>query len=113
MSKNMNQFLGLNSFGKREDGTEMTHEEKYTTIVNAIGLNAFIPCIPATKEQIQEALKTDEHLNNIPLKKWDNMHCSVGYLFNAKLGINTYSLSQTVCALKQAASMWANETEVK
>lgn len=26
-----------------------------------------------TKEQLIEAIKTDEHLNNLPMKKWDAM----------------------------------------
>lgn len=107
---NINEYLGINSFGKKEDGTEMPHEEKYTAIVNAIGLKNCISYIPATKEEIQEALKTDEHLNNIPIKLWDREHAYFKREF-LRIGINVLSISGTVCTLKRAARMWAEMEE--
>lgn len=107
MSKNMNQYLGLNSFSKLPDGTELTHREKYGRVVNGIGLDTLIPLIPATLEQVKEALETGEgHLNEIPIKLWDNKVPVVRSLMHRKLGINVSSLSQGVCVLKEAAKQW-------
>jgi hypothetical protein len=99
------KFLKINSSNELENGKKLTHEEIYSSIVNSIGLKRCIIYLPATKEEIKKALKTDKHLNNIPLKKWDNQH----YSFKRELlriGINYSSLSDTVCTLKQAAKMY-------
>jgi hypothetical protein len=112
---NMNKYLGIDSFGKRPDGTEMTHHEKYSTLVNAIGLNKLIPFIPADLEQVKKALAEGEgHLNEIPIKLWDNKHTYVRSLAGQIIGERegskityTWSISQSVCLLKTAAKMWA------
>lgn len=104
------KFLKVDSHNRREDGTEMTHREKYSAIVNAIGLGTCVHYIPATKEEVVEALKTDEYLNNIPIKKWDDQHWFIKQeLF--RIGINAISLSDTVCVLKEAARMWATRED--
>lgn len=120
----INEFCGVNSLYERPDGTKITHTEMYTMIVNKVGLDNCKSFIPATKEQIIEALKTDEYLNNIPVAKWDS---AAGYICQGanvvKLpygfrnvmvskGFNVLSLSQCVCTLKQAARMWAEEKEI-
>lgn len=88
-------------------GKEVSHEEKYRTVVEAIGLQRLISYLPADKKEIQKALKEDNSLNNIPLQRWDDMHLFLRGEFK-KIGINSISLAETVCTLKQAARMYAN-----
>ena len=72
MAGNMNDYLGINSFGKLPDGSEMPWEEQHRTVVNAIGLDNCIKYLPkGGVERFAEALRTNEHLNNIPLVEWD------------------------------------------
>lgn len=110
MARSIRDFLGINAYGEKEDGTKMSHEEQYERIVNVIGLQSLIELIPATQQQINEALEEDEHLNNIPLKKWDAQH---GKVVNRliRVGINSISQSNTVCILKCAAKMWAKQID--
>lgn len=102
-NQSIKQFLEANKL------PHTTHNEKYTSLVSAIGLKNLIPLIPATKEQIRNALDEGEgFLNEIPLKRWDARHLSVKARLHA-LGINVISLSETVCLLKQAARMWVEQ----
>lgn len=118
---NFRGFLGLDSYDKDNTGKEWTHSEKYQAIVNALGYEAIKECIPFTLDQIKEAIKTDEHLNNLPLKKWD---LASGFIMDGancklvgskltdlyrKIGVNSFSNSDGVCILKECARMWANE----
>lgn len=105
-SQTIKQFLGLNAFDTTAEGVKMSHNEKYEAIVNAIGLERCIQYLPASKEKIIQSLKTDEHLNNIPLKLWDEQHTAFKHQF-LRIGINVLSLSGTVCTLKCAARMYA------
>lgn len=91
---NVKQFAG-----------DVSHEEMYTKVVNAIGLEYCFSMVPATAEEVTEALKTDEHLNNIPLEKWDRQYPSIRSAL-ARIGITTTSLSTGVCTLKQCARMY-------
>ena len=101
-------------------GEKISHKEIYTRAINLFGgLDAVIPYIPFTLEQIQNALKTDEHLNNLSMAKWDlasgfvcknaDVHHVGGGVWNLylKAGINAASNSQGVCLLKEAARQWA------
>lgn len=106
--QNVRQFLGLDSFDTNAEGVKMSHNEKYEAIVNAIGLERCIHYLPASKEKIIRALKTDEHLNNIKLEEWDAQHHSFKSQL-VRIGINLISLSDTVCTLKCAARMYAEQ----
>ena len=90
-------------------GERISHSEKYTRAINLIGgLDAVIPLIPFSLELIKDALEHhDEHLNTLPLKRWDNCVPSVKALCYRKAGISYMSLSQGVCVLKEAARQWA------
>ena len=102
-------------------GEKISHKEIYTRAINLFGgLDAVIPYIPFTLERIQEALKTDEHLNNLSMDRWDyasgfksGRQGSVvfigGGVWNLyrEVGINAASNSQGVCLLKEAARQWA------
>lgn len=112
MSTNIRKFVGIDSYNKRPDGTEMEHEEIYSAVVNAIGLENCIHLIPATKEKVVKALKTDRYMNNIQIKEWDDQHrLVVGEL--VRIGINSISEADTVCVLKQAARMWAEREDLE
>lgn len=114
MGKSINDYVGLDSYRKTADGGELTHQEIYTKLVNDIGLDSIIPLIPATNAEIEKALLTDYYLNNIPIKKWDDMHQAFIQrgLFRS-LGITHSSLSETICTLKQAARMWVERDAIK
>lgn len=52
---------------------------------------------------------TDPHLNDIPLQEWDDMQMAVRNMIGtpmAKIGITGISLSDCVCAAKEAAHQW-------
>lgn len=110
MGQSIKQYIGLNSFYKKPDGSEMTHKEIYTKLVNDIGLNNIIPYIPATKSEIEQSLQTDPYLNTIPIEKWTNQHDAFIQrgLFRS-LGITHSSLSETVSLLKEAARIWVEQ----
>lgn len=104
-STSINDFVGINAFGERPDGTKITHEEKYETVVNAIGLQRCLNYVPVDLEKLPALYEEDEHLNNVPLHKWDMAHP----FFRSELsrvGINLQSLAGTVCTLKAAAKMY-------
>jgi hypothetical protein len=108
--KNIRTHVGVNSFYRREDGTEMTHDEVFGKVVEDIGLERITPFMPATKEEVRKALEEDRHLNSIPLEQWNVAHHNPGFrsLFR-RLGIESLSISDSICTLKQAAKMWAEE----
>lgn len=108
MGKSINQYLGINNRREREDGSTITHEEKFGTIVNDIGLDTCIRYIPFTKEEIQEAIETEDYLNSLPIRDWESQHDYFKYMFG-RLGVNTVSINDTVCTLKRAAIMWVEE----
>ena len=103
-------------------GERIGHREKWQRVVNALGYKEVKACIPYTLEQIKKALPHDEYLNNLPMKAWDNssgvwvddMRGTRGTLHGApllaiyrKAGVTSFSQSDGVCILKEAARMWA------
>lgn len=120
---NFKQFLGVDSLDRMANGTTLTHKEKYETIVNALGYEDVKRCVPFTIEQITEAIKTDEYLNDLAMSKWDmagGFICSCGEakligseLTNLyrKIGVNSYSPSDSVCILKACARMMVEEKQ--
>lgn len=104
-SKTIKQFVGIDTLCRKEDGTEMKHDEIYTKVVEAIGLEVCEELLPVKKEMLVMALKNDDiHFNTIPLKLWD-----VKFPFvkreARKVGITSMSMSEGVCILKQSARM--------
>lgn len=114
----------------------MSHTEKYTTIVNNLGFENVKRHIPFSREYIKNALRTDEHLNNLDINKWDTaagyityvdsktrrhivkvqpavysetIHPHLAALCVAK-GVTCFSLSELVCILKRCAIMWIEKT---
>ncbi|MCR6108623.1 hypothetical protein HXA34_20235 [Salipaludibacillus agaradhaerens] len=109
---NIKEFAGINSVMEKPNGEKMSHEELYTKVVNGIGLDVCERYMPATIEELSEALKKDPNLNNIPLKKWDNMSGYFHHVFR-RIKVNQVSLSDTVCTLKQAAKMLVVKEKMK
>ena len=117
---NINERFGVNN--------DTPHDKKYELIVNAIGLNKVLDCLPygLTKDIIKkEVEKGNIHLNGsikvgegyVTIKTWDR---SAGFVTNgadckmvgssllrhlAQIGINVVSCSECVCILKRAALM--------
>lgn len=105
---NLNEFNKVDSLRVKETGEIMSHEEFYTNVVNGIGLGTLVGLLPATKEKIQECLKKDENLNNIPLADWDECAKHMKF-YIGRIGVKSISLGQSVCILKQTARMYARE----
>lgn len=105
---NIKKYLGLNSLNKKENGEKVTHKEKYTQIVNDIGIETCKQYLPTDLKTIKKAYKEDKNLNNIDLEKWVMKHDTFKHEFY-NIGINSISLSDTVCTLKQAATMLIKE----
>ena len=80
---------------------EITHAEYYLWLSDFIGLTDGL--IPASNERVKAS--KDEHLNDIPLQSWDNMHD----LVRQRAGGLAWSLSDTVCCLKAMARRRAAE----
>jgi hypothetical protein len=119
---NINERIGLN--WQQVDiatGEKLTHREKYKRIIDVLGYEDVKRCIPFTLDEIRKALKKDENLNNLTLKRWDaaaGFSCPRGecYLIHSQLtnlyrkaGINAFSCSDGVCILKECAKLWAEE----
>jgi hypothetical protein len=101
---NIKEFAGINAVHEKPNGDKMSHEELYTKVVNGIGLEVCERYMPASIEVMRDALEKDPHLNTIKLEKWDRLHPAFRYTFR-RIGVNVFSLSETVCTLKQAARM--------
>lgn len=113
---NIESFMGLRPQGRFDYG----HSTYYRMVIEKLGYDAVCKCIPFTEEDCASALKTDEHLNNLPLKSWEIASGFVCYganvshigsqltaLYKAN-GIDTYSCSDGVCILKECAK-WREE----
>ena len=84
-----------------------THHAYYLEVAQEIGLTA--RCLPADVETIREKLKTDEHLNNIPLGDWDARVMSLSGANKAlKQRGDWLSLGTGVCILKPYAKHLAS-----
>ena len=80
-----------------------THREYYGQFVNVPVKNVVSDCIG---ENII-LHSTDPHLNDIPLKRWDNLNDVIRSMCGSSLakanGTGGVSLSDTVCVAKEAA----------
>lgn len=88
---------------------ECTHEEFYTQFVTPYYVNVVLDQIGM--DDILNS--TNEHFNDIPLKKWDSISkCAMAAKIDydkIKATGATYSLSTFTCILKQAAQMIKDE----
>lgn len=105
----LKDFANVDSFYRDKSTRETVEWHDYMArVIGKLGLENIKPYIPFDLNLVREKLKTDEHLNNLRLKDWDN----AGYALIAFLackGITTQSASERVCILKEAARMLARE----
>ena len=77
---------------------KITHYHYYLWLSDKLGL--YDGLIPFTSDQVKAS--TDPHLNDLPLRAWDNMDAIV----RARAGLvgkRSWSLCDTVCCLKAMA----------
>lgn len=101
----LKEFANVDSFYKDKLTREPVKWHDYMArVIGKLGLENIKPYIPFDLNLVREKLKADEHLNNLRLKDWDNAAEQLAFLFIRK-GITTFSLSERVCVLKEAARM--------
>jgi len=77
---------------------ELSHHDYYIWLAKFIGANKSM--LPVSQSRINQS--TDEYLNDIPLKLWDNQDYLIRRLaYNKGLA---WSESDTVCVLKTIAN---------
>lgn len=104
-----------------DTGERLSHSEIYGRMIDKLGgADAVWKCVPFTLEEIQEAIKTDKNLNNLPMSAWDAAGGWFPYIargghqdFRAIWsplrglllgnGITCFSPSECVCLLKECA----------
>lgn len=107
----------------------MSWEEKYNTIINALGKENVEKCIPFTMDHLIEMYKKDKNFN-IHKDVWDR---AAGFLFQynpktktkdvkiinsclislmkKKLNVTVFSCAENVCILKKCAKNMIQEVE--
>jgi hypothetical protein len=97
---------------------QITFREYYGLLVECLGEDTLRCCLPIrrTPEQWRDLVAADEHLNNVPLHRWDTCHSYVRQLAGraagreAITGSGGWSLSDSVCVLKETARRYAEST---
>lgn len=108
---NLKEFAGVDSYNRDlRTGRELEWHEYMGRVIERLGIKNIEPYIPFDIETVREMLEYDEHLNNLPfesyaretIRKWDY---AASYMNNllVRNGITTFSLSEKVCILKEAA----------
>ena len=116
---NFREYLGIDYLDRKPNGEEMSHQEKYRAIVNALGYEKVKRCVPFDIERIKKS--TDPYLNDLPILQWDiasGFMCKgAGVIFigsalvtlYSDIGVDSFSNSDGVCILKQCARMMTEE----
>lgn len=101
----LKDFANVDSLYRDKSTRETIEWHDYMArVIGKLGLENIKPYIPFGLNLVRKKLKTDEHLNNLRLKDWDNAANNLSYLFIRK-GITIFSVSERVCVLKEAAIM--------
>lgn len=95
---NDNMLNGTENLRKLYMDGKITHHDYYMKIAGLIGVSK--RQLPVDEKTIKAS--TDKHLNDIPLAIWDSRHQIIKSMAN-RAGLNTWSLSETVCVLKAVA----------
>lgn len=75
------------------------HYDKYEMLCNKYGVKWRSPILVDSVDELKRLYDEDQHLNNIPLKRWDKLaNCFL--LNNKRTGL---SLAEAVCMQKHAA----------
>ena len=107
----------------------MSWEEKYNTIINALGKENVEKCIPFTMDHLEEMYRKDRNFN-MHKDVWDR---AAGFLFRynpntktkdvkiinsclislmkKKLNVTVFSCAENVCILKECAKNMIQEVE--
>ncbi len=80
------------------------HYEKYRDLAHRLSLPAIRSILPERNpEKLRDLIELDEHLNNIPLRKWDNLHPIISR-WARENDEHFWSLCYTVCVAKWVAT---------
>ena len=100
---------------------ELTHSEYYGLLVERLGEAYLRSLLPAkTPDEWRKLLAQDKHLNNVSLATWDAGHPRVVVrvrrmggtkALESIIGPGGWSLSDSVCLLKETARRYAEESE--
>jgi hypothetical protein len=89
------------------------HRAKYGAYVAKLGRDRLARLLPSVSHKWGELLAKDEHLNNVPLHRWDAGDSGVRALVRAAGGsaalgeAGGWSLCNSVCVLKETARQLA------
>jgi hypothetical protein len=101
---------------------DITFHDYYGALVELLGENSLRNLLPTRKSSERRTpsewhalIETDAHLNNVPLHHWDAADFVVRMLANragvdacmAITGSRSWSLSDSVCVLKETARRYA------
>lgn len=88
---------------KQYMANEISHEEFYLWLADSIGIG--IQAVPFSIEKLKTS--KDPHFNDLPLITWDRMD-GVVRSQAVRHGMRAWSLSDTVCVLKNVARKAVN-----
>ena len=89
---------------------DQEHNKYYSTVVEYIGYEEVLKILPFAWAEICRALyRGDEHFNTLHIPQWDRQTTLVRRLLYNK-GIDTSSISECVCILKECARMSTKTT---
>lgn len=119
-SKNMNlkQFANVDSFLRDLDtGEDVLYNEYMARVIDKLGIENIKPYIPFSVDFLKKKLKYDCHFNNTKMISWDRAAGFITRKGDVKYigggitnlffqnGIDTFSCSDGVSVLKNAARM--------
>ena len=127
---NLKEFANVDVYYKDLDtGQDVPWEDYMHRVIEKLGLHNIKPYIPYDLKYLKEKLKTDVHFNNTSLSAWDGAtgfipyktktgvqqyapshYSGVSSLF-VRNGITSFSVSDGVCVLKEAARVLIKEME--
>lgn len=124
----LKQFANVDSWCRDlNTGQEVPWREYMGRVIEKLGIENIKFYIPFEIEYLKEKVKEDVHFNNTPIKVWDNAAGYASYV-NRKIGVQDYtrlrygvvdlfihngitsfSVSDGVCVLKEAARRLCGE----
>ena len=115
---NLKKFANVDScYRDLDTGEEVKWNDYMARVIEKLGIENIAPYIPYRLDFLEEKMKEDIHFNNTSLANWDRaagfivrgaqcipMYDGITHLFRRN-GITSYSCSDGVCVLKEAARM--------
>ena len=120
----LKEFANVDSLYRDLDtGKEVPYKDYMARVIEKLGIENIAPYIPYRLDYLEEKLKEDIHFNNTSMSNWDRaagfiekgarfiaMHDGITNLFRRNR-ITSYSCSEGVCVLKEAARMLCKREE--